>query len=300
MPNIVQIQRFVAVAEELSFRKAAERLHLSQPPLSDSIRQLEEELGTPLLERTSRSVNLTKAGEVFLERSYFILARIDEAVDLTRAVAQGMSGRLAIGFNPTSTYDVLPRVLRRFRERFPDVSFRFEELATADQEEALEQKRIDVGVYIAPTTNRPGIWQEIFLRERLDVVLPEGHRLAACDRIELGQLRHEPFIFVPSRWGTGYYARVSYACQQAGFTPRVFQEVERVHTQVSLVAAGLGVALSAASLRRFAPPGAVYRELVDPQSLFHIEFGVSRLESDQSSISAAFFEVAHEIGASRR
>lgn len=296
MPSIAQMQRFVAVAEELSFRKAAARLHLSQPPLSDSIRQLEEALGTVLLNRTSRSVELTKSGEVFLERSRRVLAQLDEAVDATRAVAQGMSGRLAVGFNPTSTYDVLPRVLRRFRERYPDVTYRFEELTTAEQEDALQQRRVDVALYIAPTTSRPGIWQEVFLRERLRVVLPEDHPLAACERIELGQLRHEPFIFVPPRWGTGYYARVSYACQEAGFTPRVFQEVERVHTQVSLVAAGLGVALSAASLCRFLPPGAVYRDLDDPLSLFHVEFGVSRLEADRSPIAAAFIAVAREVG----
>lgn len=296
MPSIAQMQRFIAVAEELSFRKAAERLHLSQPPLSDAIRQLEAELGTVLLNRTSRSVALTRSGEVFLERSYRILAQLDEAVDATRAVAQGMSGRLAVGFNPTSTYDVLPRVLRRFRQNYPDVTYRFEELATVEQEDALQQKRIDVALYIAPTTSQPGIRQETVLREPLDVVLPEEHPLAACERIELGQLRHEPFIFVPPRWGTGYYARVSYACQQAGFTPRVFHEVERVHTQVSLVAAGLGVALSARSLRRFTPPGAVFRALDDPLSLFHVEFGVARLEADRSPLAAAFVETAREVG----
>lgn len=296
MPNIPQLVRFVAVAEELNFRKAAARLHISQPPLSHSIQQLENELGTVLLKRSRHSVELTRSGTIFLEKARSILAQLSDAVDVTRAVDRGVSGRIAIGFNPTSSYCVLPRIIRNYRAKHPDVSFKFEELATAEQEDALRQKRIDAALFLAPTVVKKGIRQEVFLKERLVAVLPEDHPLAAEEKVALRHLRQEPFIFLPSRWGTGYQARVLHACQEAGFTPDVVQEVDRVHTLVSLVAAGIGIALCPISLTSFRPPGAAFRFLEDPSSLFHVEFGVSCRDDDQSALTAAFIDQAHEVG----
>jgi DNA-binding transcriptional LysR family regulator len=296
MPSVPQLQRFVAIAEELSFRKAAMRLHISQPPLSDSIRQLEEELGTPLFKRTRRSVELTRSGIAFLDRARLILWQLAEAVDVTRAVAHGMSGHIAVGFNPTSSYDVLPRILRRYRERYPDVGLGVEELTTAEQEDALLRERVDVALFLAPTVIRRDIFQEIFSQERLVAVLPDDHPLARRKEIDLRALRHERFIFLPARRGTGYQARVLYACQEAGFAPDVVQQVDRVHTLVSLVAAGLGIALCPESLRRFAPPGVTFRALEDPSSLFHVQFGISCRAEDHSALTAGFIDVAREIG----
>lgn len=295
MPSIVQLERFVAVAEELNFRKAAMRLHMSQPPLSDTIRQLEDELGITLLSRTRRSVSLTKSGRVFLERAYRILSQLDEAVDVSRAVAHGMSGHLAIGFCPTATYGVLPRVLRRFTQSYPDVSLKFDELATAEQEDALLQKRVDVGLFHAPAVNRGGVLQETVISEPMLIALPGDHPLARHNKIEIAELKRESFILVPPRWGTGFHARVSHACQQAGFAPHVMQEVDRVHTMVSLVAAGMGIAFCAASQSSFAPDGVTFRQLDDPLGLFRVEFGVSWRETDQAPITLAFRDVAREL-----
>lgn len=300
VPDIRQLQRFVAVAIEGNFRRAAARLHISQPPLSDSIRHLEEEIGVPLLLRTTRPVELTKAGELFLERAQLILAQLEESVTMTRAVAKGLSGQITIGFFPTATYDVLPRILRRYRKKYPDVGLRFAELTTPEQPAALQEKRIDVGLFLAPTIDREGIAQETFLKEPLYVALPDDHRLAQQTEITLWELRNEPFIFIPPRLGTGYHARISYACQVAGFTPNVIEEVEHLHTMVSLVGAGIGITIGAASLRRFQPPGVVFREIKDPSSLLYIEFGFAWRQDDQSSIVSGFLDIARMIAPSMR
>ncbi|MDD9878562.1 MAG: LysR family transcriptional regulator [Magnetovibrio sp.] len=297
MPDVRQLERFVAVAEERNFRRAAARLHVSQPPLSDSIRQLEREIGAPLLIRDRRRVELTKAGEVFLDRAELILAQLDEAVQLAQAVAEGLSGQIAVGFFPTATYELLPLILKRYRAKFPDVRVRLVELTTPEQPAALEQKRIDVGLFMAPTVGRAGIAHESIHREPLLVALPDGHALAGRKRVDLGQLRAEPFIFIPPRWGTGYQARVSKACLDAGFTPNIIEEVEHLHTMVGLVGAGMGVALIARSVSRFRPPGVVFRELKDPSELLYVEFGLAWREDAPSAAVEAFRETARAVAA---
>lgn len=296
MPNIVHLERFVAVAEELNFRKAAARLHITQPRVSDSIRQLEEELGTRLLQRTRQSVELTEAGLVYLGRARLILSQLSEAADVTRAVAHGMRGHIVVGFNPASSYEILPRILRQFRHRFPDVSLGFEELTTVERESALLQKRIDVALFLAPTVTRQGIHQEVFMREPLIAALPRDHPLARGPEIDLRQLRNETFILLHSRQETGNRARVLYACQQAGFIPNEVRQIDRIHNAISLIASGLGVALCPASFSRFMPPGAVYVPLRDPASQFYVECGISYRSGDDSALTAGFVEVARDVG----
>lgn len=166
MPDISQLQRFVVVATERNFRCAAARLHVSQPPLSESILQLEKEVGSPLLLRTRPHVELTRPGEVMLERARLILSQLDESVQLTRAVAAELSGQLTVGFFPTATYDILPRVLRRYREQYPDIGLRFVEMTTPEQPSALEQKHVDVALFLAPTVDWRGIVQETIMASR--------------------------------------------------------------------------------------------------------------------------------------
>ena len=295
MPDIRQLQRFIAVAEERNFRRAAARLHVSQPPLSESIRKLEAELGTPLFERTRRRVALTKAGEVFLDRARALLAQLDETLTLTQAVAKGQSGQLTVGFFPTATYDLLPRILRRYRARFPEVGLRFSELRTPEQPDALLQKRIDIGLFLVPTLAKQGIAQETVFRERLYVALPEDHRLASRKSVSLRALRHEPFVFIPSRRGTGLHARVYAACQRAGFTPNVIEEVEHLYTMISLVAAGMGVTVVAESLQCFQPPGVVFRALTDKSDLLYLDFGLAWRADDGSPALTGFREIARQM-----
>ncbi|MCG8546115.1 MAG: LysR substrate-binding domain-containing protein [Alphaproteobacteria bacterium] len=295
MPDFRQLQRFIAVAEERNFRRAAALLHVSQPPLSESIRKLEEELGTPLFERTRRRVALTKAGEIFLSRARLLLAQLDETVAMTQAVAKGQSGQLTIGFFPTATYDLLPRILRQYRERYPQVGLRFAELRTPEQPDALLQKRIDIGLFLVPTLAKQGIAQETVTRERLFVALPQDHPLAQRKSVGLRALRHEPFIFIPSRRGTGLHARVYAACQQEGFTPNVIEEVEHLYTMISLVAAGMGVTVVAESLQRFQPPGVVFRKLTDKSDLLYLEFGLAWREDDGSAAVTGFRDIARQM-----
>jgi DNA-binding transcriptional LysR family regulator len=228
-----------------------------------------------------------------LERARLILSQLDESVQLVRAVAAGRSGQLTVGFFPTATYEILPRVLRRYRERYPDIGLRFVELTTPEQPNALEQKHIDVALFLSPTVGRRGIVQETFHQEPLLVALSADHRLASREHINLRELRDEPFVFIPPRWGTGYHARVSNACQEAGFTPNVIEEVEQLHTMVSLVSAGLGVSIVAASVSRFQPPNVVFRSLDDPE--LYIEFGLAWRKEDLSPAVTAFCDTARSV-----
>ncbi len=296
MPDIRQLERFIAVAKERSFRRAAAQLHISQPPLSDAIRKLEEEIGTPLFLRDRHRVELTRAGEVFLDRAELLLSQLDDGVAEAQAVAEGLSGQITVGFFPTATYDVLPRILRSFRARHPEVGLRFTEITTPDQPEALRVKEIDVALFLAPMAAAKGVAQQIFHKEPLIVAVPEDHRLAKRKDVGIADLREEPFVFIPPRWGTGLHAHVSSAFAEAGFAPKVVEEVQHLHTMVSLVAAGIGVAVGAASLRHFSPPGVVFRDLKTRSSLRHIEFGVAWRQDDASPAVARFLDIARDTG----
>ncbi len=296
MPNFRHLERFVAVAEELNFRRAAARLNMSQPPLSDSIRQLEDELGTQLLRRSRRSVELTESGVVFLDRARRILFQLSEAVDVTQGIAHGMYEHIAVGFNPASSYEILPGIVNRFRAHYPNVSLGIDELGTVEREDALLQKRVDVVLHNVPTITRPGIRQEVILREPLVAVLPADHPLAGEAEINLRRLRNELFLVRPSRQESGHRALVLYACLEAGFIPNDIRQVDRLHNAVCLIAAGLGVTVCPASLERFAPPGAIYVPLEDRNSKFYMDCGVSRRLDDRSALTERFIDVAREFG----
>lgn len=296
MPDIRQLERFIAVAKERSFRRAAAQLHISQPPLSDAIRKLEEEIGTPLFLRDRHRVELTRAGEVFLGRAELLLSQLDDSVAEAQAVATGLSGQITVGFFPTATYDVLPRILRTFRGRHPEVGLRFAEITTPEQPEALRLKEIDVALFLAPMAAVKGLAQQVFHKEPLIVAVPEDHPLAERKDIGIADLREEPFVFIPPRWGTGLHAHVSSAFAEAGFAPNVVEEVQHLHTMVSLVAAGIGVAVGAASLRHFKPPGVVFRNLKTRSSSRHIEFGIAWRQHDAAPAVARFLDIAREAG----
>lgn len=296
MIDVRQLRQFVAVAEELNFRRAAERLHMTQPPLSQTIRSLEEELGTLLFVRTRRKVELTQPGRVLLDQSHRVLSQMARALDAARGAAQGMTGRLSVGFVPSSTYEILPAILRQFRSRHPAIDLHLEELATVDQTDALLQHRIDVALNRPPTFFTAGIVQETLVRERLIAALPADHPLAARRKLRLRDLREERFLLIAPRWGTGYHTRVLNACEEAGFVPRVVQEPKYMHTIVGLVAAGMGVALVPHSLARLTPKGCVYRVLADRSSALSVDLGAAWHESDAAPALHAFLEAARIVG----
>lgn len=255
------LRYYVAVAEERHFGRAAERLHMAQPPLSQQIRQLEAELGVALLTRTTRKVELTGAGELFLARARAILASTQAAAaDAVRA-GQGELGRLALGFTGSATYELLPSLARVLREELPGLTLELHgEMLTPRQVAALHEGWLDVA-FLRPPVRDPDLAVHVVRREPLIVAVPEHHRLAGAAALPLAQLREEPFVSYPSQHRSVVYDAVLDACGRAGFHPRIVQEVGETSTLVAFVAAGLGVALVPASVRHLQITGAVYRPL---------------------------------------
>ncbi|BAY46239.1 LysR family transcriptional regulator [Scytonema sp. HK-05] len=251
------LRYFVAVAEDLHFGRAAERLHMTQQPLSQQIRQLEDELGVLLFHRTKRRVQLTEPGKAFLVEARQILLKAAQAVEIARQVAQGESGRLKVGFSGFATYSVLPKALRIFRERFPRVELELEEMTTTAQVQALQEQQIHLGLMIPPIPDAT-LTLEPILREPLVVILPETHPLAAQPELALPTLANESFILVSRHLEPGYYDQCISLFQQAGFTPKVVQKASQKQTILGLVSAGLGVSLAPASIRNIHRTGVVY------------------------------------------
>jgi DNA-binding transcriptional LysR family regulator len=257
------LRYFLAVAEELHFGRAAARLHIAQPPLSQQIRQLEAELGYPLFLRTQRRVRITEAGAAFRDEARALLERLELAKAAAGRVARGEAGALAVGFVASATYALLPRLYRRFRERHPGVTLGLEEMSTAEQVEALRAGRIQVGL-ARPPVGDDTLHVETLAEEPLVAALPARHPLAARARLPLRALAHEPFVLFPRHPRPGWIDVVQEACRAAGFRPAVAQEVLELSTAVTLVAAGIGVSLVPASAQGLRLDGVAYRPLQAP------------------------------------
>jgi DNA-binding transcriptional LysR family regulator len=243
MIELRQFRQFVAVAEELSFRRAAERLHMAQPPLTAAIRRIEEELGQVLIERSNRVERLTPAGEVFLIEARRVLAQSQRAVEMARRAGQGLTGSLRVTFVASAARDLLPSILRAFRARHADVALELHEATTAQQVTALREDRADIGIVVVPLPEAAQLTVARLRREELLVALPRRHRLASRQVLRIADLASESWILFPAGFGPGLHARIVDACRVAGFSPRVTQEAVQMETIVSLVAAGMGVSL---------------------------------------------------------
>src|SRR5439155_5646467 len=283
------LRYFVAVAEELHFGRAAARLHIAQPPLSQQILRLEAELGVELLRRNRRSVQLTDAGRLLLEQSRPLLAQADHLEQLLRQAGAGEVGRLAVGFVGSASYEALPRILREFRDRHPQVELRLDELTTAGQVAALNAGRIDVGL-VRPPVGDSSLELTPLVEEQLVAALPDSHPLARRKRVRVAALAEEPFVLVPRRLGTGLYDDVLAVCREAGFSPHVVQEASEMQTIVSLVSAGIGVSLVPESVETFSPPRVAYRPLSGPNA--SLEIALAHRRSDRSPLVESFREVA--------
>jgi DNA-binding transcriptional LysR family regulator len=246
------LRYFTAVAEELSFTAAAHRLNVSQPPLSQQVRRLEEELGTALFERTSRRVVLTAAGAALLRRARAILAQVDEAADEARVIGQGQVGTLDVGLTGSVLLGPLAGHLHAFGASFPTITVRLHEMPPAEQQSALLSRRTDVCFLRRPPED-PELVVERAWPERVCAVLPKGHRLAGRATIALEDLDGESFVFL--RFADSSFARYLWACcRKAGLAPEVTQQVGESYSLVSLVGAGLGVALVPEAVGRLRHP----------------------------------------------
>jgi DNA-binding transcriptional LysR family regulator len=251
------LRQFIAVAEELNFRRAAERLHMAQPPLSQAILRLEVALGYAVFERTNRKVSLTPAGDAFLLTARAVLATLEEGVAATRRVAQGVAGHLRLSFIHITPYAQVLDALRQFRADTPAVQCSLREASTQEQVESLEAGQVDIAILRAPGRGTPGLRFERLASEEIVIALPPGHR---CTRpgqaqLDLTQLADDDFVATPRALGQGFHDQLASLCLHAGFTPRVVQQARRLQTVLGLVAAGFGVALLPASLALQAPPG---------------------------------------------
>jgi DNA-binding transcriptional LysR family regulator len=254
------LRYFVTVAELLHFGRAAERLNIAQPPLSQQIKQLENELGVTLFVRANRTVRLTSAGTVFLREAQRILAHAGHAAEAARQADRGELGRLVVGFISSATYTVFTDILRGFHANFPGVEVILDESTTEQQLRALADGQIDLGFLRPPISDRSFASLTV-VHEPIIAVVPDFHALARRGEIRLRELSGEAFISLPRRMIPGYFDQIVAACQQSGFTPRVSHEALQIQTIVNLVAAGMGVALVPASLRKAQRKGVRYLEL---------------------------------------
>ncbi len=283
-----QIRYFVAVAESGGFSRAAQRLHVSQPPLSTQVRRLEEELGVTLLERGSRGVTLTGAGEVFLEGMRAALARIERARTEARCAAHGGAGRLSIGFVSIADYGILPPALKRFRAGHPQVEIQLHELTTDAQVRELRAAGIDLGIGLAPV-DEPDIAFEPLLREALVLAVPAGHPAAkGRGAADLRAFARESFIVPPRDLAPGLYDLTIQRCRTAGFAPRITQHARQMQTVIGLVASGMGCALVPASVRGLRRPGVRYCSLRGRAA--NVELGLLRLRGARSAPGERFVE----------
>lgn len=283
------LRYFVAVAEELHFNRAAERLHIAQPPLSQQIKQLEVELGVELFHRrTRRQVQLTEAGQVFLQATYRMLAQLEQAIDDTQRAGRGETGSLIVGFTSTVVYDVLPAILSQYRQQFPNVNLVLQELTTTQQEESLQNHHIEVG-FCHPPLKDDSLQVEPILQESLVVALPSTHPLARKTRVPIRALADESFVLFPRHLGPGLYDQIVSCCQQASFSPNVTQEAVQMQTIIGLISANMGVALVPASLQNLQRAGVVYKPLqgVTP----HVEVAIAWSARTVSPILQQFLAV---------
>jgi DNA-binding transcriptional LysR family regulator len=254
------LRYFIAVAENLHFGRAAHQLHISQPPLSQQIREMEEELGVKLFLRTKRRVELTEAGSVFLKEARLILAHTSHAVRSVQRSNRGEIGRLIIGFVMSATCSILPKILRVYRERFPEVELVLEEMTTGQGIDHLKERRLHLCFLRLPVREEE-LMVETVLREPLVLALPNGHPLTPRNRISLLLLADEPFVLFPRLHGPSFHDQIVSVCHGAGFSPNVVQEACQMQTILSLVAAGIGVSLIPASVQSLRSEGVQYRPL---------------------------------------
>ena len=291
------LRYFVAVAEELHFGNAARRLHMAQPPLSQQIRRLEEEIGYALFLRSSRSVQLTPAGAALLERARRTLARVGDDLEAVRSVARGEVGTLTIGFAGSAMLTALPEVLGRYRQQYPRVQLRLRELYTAKLIEAIREGSVDTG--FARDTDPSGDLQiESVVKEPFVAVVPKGHALARSPGVPVKSLRDEPFVFFARSMGSHAWEKTMQICEKQGFLPNVVQEAPQWLTILRLVGAGLGVTIAPASVEKIRDSGVVCRKLLPAGGLTSIDLAC-RAETPGPLVEG-FNTLARAIFRSRR
>ena len=270
--DLRQLRYFAVLAEELHFRRAAERLNITQAPLSVAIQKLEREIGGQLFHRTQRRVALTEVGAVFREAVRGILDSVDLSLTEIRQLTAGEGGHLRIGFTAGSALlSFFPGLVSEYRAQHPNVAVTLEEIPSIGQLDALRARRIDVGVIRTPPLDLPSeIAYSRLLRDRLVVAMHSGHEFARKDTLHLADLRDERFIFYPRQAGIGFYSQFLELCVQRSFVPTIVQEAREATTIIGLVATGLGITVLPSEVQCINVPKVAFRPLADPDAVTEV------------------------------
>lgn len=285
------LRYFLAVAEELHFGRAAARLHIAQPPLSQQIQQLERELDFQLFHRTRRSVELTDAGKIFQREVYGVFERLESGIRKGKLASRGGAGWLSVGFIGSSTYLVLPTILREFRRNYPEVELVLQEIRSIDQGRLLHERRVDVTFARFPKEDERLVFETIYTEE-LVVALPRSHPSVSSGSLEISALVEEPLILFPhppsahAKHTLGLFERV-------GSKPHVVQTVEEMHAALGLVAAGIGITLVPSSMKNARREEIAYVDLAMAGAELEMKMGF-RME-DTSPVLGRFIETVREI-----
>lgn len=285
------LRYFLAVAEELHFGRAAARLHVAQPPLSRQIQQLEKELGVELFRRTKKSVQLTDAGRIFQKEAANVLETLERGISKVKRASRGEAGWLTIGSIGAAYYDVLPPVLRKLRQNYPEVKLILQPLVMSEENQLLLEKRIDVSFsrFAKPEKN---LVFEIISKEELVVALPPDHRLARRKVLSIHDLKDESFILFP-HLPSDYAEYTLQVFANEGFSPKITQTVKEMYIALGLVAAGIGITLIPSSFKGTQQKEIVYLNLKKPAPAMELIMGYR--ENETSPVILRFIETVHSI-----
>jgi DNA-binding transcriptional LysR family regulator len=285
------LKYFVAVAEELNFGRAAQRLYITQPSLSRQIVSLEGELGFALFVRDKKQIQLTKAGQLFLTEAQQILAKFDRGMNIARRISSGELGQLRIGFQGSSVYDIIPLSIRAFREQFPQVELSISSVPTSEQIELIYNCGIDIG-FIVPPISDGTLHLETILAEPLVLVLPENHPLAKDAEISLAAIANEPLVLASRDRGCGLHEQILQFYEREGLHPNVVHAAREMQVMLGFVAAGMGISLLPASVKNLQRRGIVYRILTPNAPM--AELAIAWHKDNQTATLNRFLEIVRQ------
>ncbi|MFC4595468.1 LysR family transcriptional regulator [Sphingobium tyrosinilyticum] len=292
--KLSQLRQFVTLCEVRSFHRAADRLNISQPPLSLSIRKLEQELGTPLFERHPRGIVPTAAALEALTHARDALAALDRFAEVARAVAAGARGKLRVGFVGSVTYRLIPAILPRFRGQHPRIELSLRESTSGEIVRALEQGALDIGLVRTPLLEEADVDLEPLCTERFIVLVPLDHQLSRQRHVELAELKDEPQIVFDRERVPTLFMQTMTACQAAGFLPRMVEEVANIHTMIALVESGLGLALAPEVVRHAAAGRVHWLELTADDRPVSLNLALATRRNEQRKAITIFADYARD------
>ncbi|MDX2163061.1 MAG: LysR substrate-binding domain-containing protein [bacterium] len=299
--NLFQLEYFVIVSEELHFARAAERLHVAQPSLSFQIKQLEEELGVRLFYRTTRRVELTHAGRIFLDKVQIVLRTLQDGMDAARRIERGEEGTLTLGYNGYTLYNILPSLLQSLRIQYPRIQVKVREVYDPELQHQLLNQELDAAVTIRNSVYADGLgantndveWAWLpLLQERLYVALPIPHPLSKSHDIQLPLLAKEEFIVMDRVQKPNAYAETITFCQSAGFFPNIAQEALSIEAGIGLVASGAGIAFATDSMRQLRADKVVYVPLTPKQN---VSYGLLWVAARRSPLVDLLLQLAQGL-----